>query len=151
MYENIIKLFRHCAETECIECAVAGCRGPQVFLTEAADVIEKLSKPNNKVHLCSSCEYTYPECPCGPEDAIFGNSIGNDNICACSKYIPKVSNKVFGTWEWDPDGIDWGIGAWKCSNCGSKAETWWAKDGNSNPLKFAGSHYCGNCGATMRK
>lgn len=59
--------------------------------------------------------------------------------------------EVFGTWEWDPDGMDWGIGAWKCSNCSSKAETWWAKDGNSNPLKFAGSHYCGNCGATMRK
>ena len=61
------------------------------------------------------------------------------------------NNEIFGTWEWDPDGIDWGIGAWKCSNCGSKAETWWAKDGNSNPLKCAGSHYCGNCGATMRK
>ena len=60
-------------------------------------------------------------------------------------------HEVSGTWEWDPDGIDWGIGAWKCSNCGSKAETWWAKDGNSNPLRFAGSHYCGNCGATMRR
>ena len=65
--------------------------------------------------------------------------------------VPVPPHEVFGTWEWDPDGMDWGIGAWKCSNCGSKAETWWAKDGNSNPLKFAGSHYCGNCGATMRK
>ena len=65
--------------------------------------------------------------------------------------VPVPPHEVFGTWEWDPDGIDWGIGAWKCSNCGSKAETWWAKDGNSNPLRFAGSHYCGNCGADMRR
>ena len=65
--------------------------------------------------------------------------------------IPVPPHEVVGTWEWDPDGIDYGIGAWKCSNCGSKAETWWAKDGNSNPLKFAGSHYCGNCGAAMRR
>lgn len=65
--------------------------------------------------------------------------------------VPVPSHEIFGTWEWDPDGIDYGLGAWKCSNCGSKAETWWAKDGNSNPLKFAGSHYCGNCGAAMRR
>ena len=107
MYEDFAKLLQHCSETDCTECAVAGCPGIQQFCQHAANVIKELSKSNN--------------------------------------------NEVVGTWEWDPDGIDWGIGAWKCSNCGSKAETWWAKDGNSNPLKFAGSHYCGNCGATMRK
>lgn len=95
----------------------------------------------------------------GMEMPEFGEKI---IILTSTGYVEDVSGQVIGgveavsvpphaTWEWDPDGMDWGIGAWKCSNCGSKAETWWAKDGNSNPLKCAGSHYCGNCGATMRK
>lgn len=62
-----------------------------------------------------------------------------------------VVEVVHASWEWDPDGMDWDIGAWKCSSCGSKAETWWATDEKEVPLRCAGSHYCGNCGATMRK
>lgn len=54
-------------------------------------------------------------------------------------------------WVWDPDGIDYGIGAWTCSKCGCKAETWWATDKNEFPLRCAGSNYCGNCGANMRE
>lgn len=42
MYEKKVKLFRYCAEADCTECAVAGCPGPQKFLKEAADAIEKL-------------------------------------------------------------------------------------------------------------
>lgn len=42
MYEEQIKLFRYCAEADCTECAVAGCPGPQKFLKQAVDVIEKL-------------------------------------------------------------------------------------------------------------
>ena len=68
-----------------------------------------------------------------------------------SDFVSVPPHEIFGTWEWDPDGIDWDIGAWKCSNCGSKAETWWATDEKEVPLRCAGSHYCGNCGATMRK
>ena len=44
MYDKQVTLFRYCAEADCTECAVAGCPGPQKFLQEAADVIEKLSQ-----------------------------------------------------------------------------------------------------------
>lgn len=45
---------------------------------------------NNQINLCDSCKYLYPACPSGKEkdDVIFGNGIGNDNICACNKYDP---------------------------------------------------------------
>lgn len=52
-------------------------------------------------------------------------------------------------WEWDENGMDWNLGAWRCSHCRCKAETWWATD-KHNPLRCAGSHFCGNCGADMR-
>ena len=55
---------------------------------------------------------------------------------------------VRGHWEWDENGMDWNIGAWRCSHCRSKAETWWTAD-KHNPLRCAGSHFCGNCGANM--
>lgn len=46
------------------------------------------AQPDNKVNLCDSCRFTYPSCPSETQDVIFGNGIGNDNICACSKYEP---------------------------------------------------------------
>ena len=54
--------------------------------------IEELpsAQPDNQVHLCDSCSYTYPECPSVYTDVIFGNGIGNDNICACNKCEPSA-------------------------------------------------------------
>lgn len=54
------------------------------------DVIDMPSALNNQVNLCDSCTYTYPECPSEKDDVIFGNGIGNDNICACNKYQPTI-------------------------------------------------------------
>ena len=48
------------------------------------------TQPDNQIHLCYSCEYDYPDCPCEYNDVIFGNGIGNDNICACNKYKPST-------------------------------------------------------------
>lgn len=44
MHEKIEKLLRYCAKTNCAECAVAGCPGPQAFLAAAANEIEKLRR-----------------------------------------------------------------------------------------------------------
>jgi len=55
-----------------------------------------------------------------------------------------------GRWIWNPDGMDWGLGAWCCSECRTKAETWWASDERYNPLMCSGGKFCGNCGAMMR-
>lgn len=57
---------------------------------------------------------------------------------------------VVAHWYWDENGMDWGLGAWKCSNCRTKPETWWEADENNNPYRCSGGHYCGNCGADMR-
>ena len=53
-----------------------------------------------------------------------------------------------GRWVWDENGMDWNLGAWKCSECHCKPETWWEAD-KGNPYRCAGSSYCNNCGAKM--
>lgn len=53
-----------------------------------------------------------------------------------------------GKWVWDENGMDWGLGAWTCSECHRKPETWWEAD-KGNPYRCAGSRYCNNCGAKM--
>ena len=40
---------------------------------------------NNKVNLCDSCQNNYPECN---GDVLFGDGVGNDNICCCNCYKP---------------------------------------------------------------
>ena len=53
-----------------------------------------------------------------------------------------------GKWVWDENGMDWGLGAWTCSECHLKPETWWEAD-KGNPYRCAGSSWCNNCGARM--
>lgn len=60
-----------------------------------------------------------------------------------------VVKVVHASWVWNPDGMDWGIGAWVCGKCKSRPETWWNTVKESHPLRCSGSHYCGNCGAKM--
>ena len=50
-------------------------------------------KLNNQIHLCDSCKYDYPNCPSKNEDVLFGNGVGNDNICCCAKYIASADMK----------------------------------------------------------
>ena len=76
-------------------------------------------------------------------------------IAACKeivRYFPAadVVEVVHASWVWNPDGMDWGIGAWVCGKCGSRPETWWNTVKECHPLRCSGSRYCGNCGADMR-
>lgn len=41
---------------------------------------------DTKRNLCSECCYPYPECPATENDVIFGDGVGNDNICCCEKF-----------------------------------------------------------------
>lgn len=52
------------------------------------------AQPDNQIKLCDSCYYSYPDCPSKNDDVIFGNGIGNDNICACNKYKPSVQPEI---------------------------------------------------------
>lgn len=71
------------------------------------DMVKKIppGRPDNQVHLCDSCKYDYPNCPSESDDVIFGNGIGNDNICACNKYKPS-SQPDLGKYEYHYDHTD---------------------------------------------
>lgn len=58
-----------------------------------------------------------------------------------------------GHWVWDEktrdeNGIDWGVGAWRCSLCKCKNHNI-PENKNEIPLRWAGSKYCPNCNAKM--
>ena len=95
---------------------------------QAADAIEEL-----QTHLGEQIELQTKE-----------QGVLLDRIVELEQQIPK-----HGEWIWDNNGMDWGIGAWKCKNCHSKPNTYWECDRDINPLRFSGSHYCPNCGAKM--
>lgn len=53
-----------------------------------------------------------------------------------------------GEWKYDPNGMDWGLGAWVCSVCGCKNNNLGMSE-RINPYLFSGSKFCPNCGAKM--
>lgn len=59
-----------------------------------ADMALPSAQPDNQTNLCDSCDYSYPDCPSKKDDVIFGNGIGNDNICACNKYKPSAQQWI---------------------------------------------------------
>ena len=58
-----------------------------------------------------------------------------------------------GKWILDPDGMDWNLPAWRCSLCGCRNDNIGVvakgEGLGQNPLMWAGSKYCPNCGARM--
>lgn len=55
-----------------------------------------------------------------------------------------------GEWVYNPNGNDWGLGAWECSECCCKNDNL-GMSKEINPYLFAGGKYCGNCGARMTR
>lgn len=53
-----------------------------------------------------------------------------------------------GKWRWNQNGMDWGLGAWECSECACRNNNL-PINKKINPLVFSGSKYCPNCGAPM--
>ena len=96
-------------------------------------------KLNNQIHLCDSCKYDYPNCPSENEDVLFGNGIGDDNICCCAKYIVSV-DRPHGEWiEVCDTSRICSITRLQCSKCGEE----WLPEYTS---RF---NHCPNCGALM--
>ena len=95
----------------------------QCGLDTAYDIIENIPsvEPNNQVHLCDFCKYNYPECLTEGSDVIFGNGMGHDNICACTKFeikqerTAKVKSKSYYGTTTNTVGYFTCIG--KCGNC----------------------------------
>ena len=63
----------------------------------------------------------------------------------------KEQEAKTGHWILDPNGMDWNISAWKCSECHHKHDGLPIMDGvnEKNIYRWAGSRFCPNCGVRM--
>ena len=71
------------------------------------------------------------------------------------EYICNLKEET-AEWIYDPNGMDWSLPAWVCSNCRQKNDmipTIIQYPGGArkvvNPYTWAGSKYCPNCGMEM--
>ena len=71
-------------------------------------------------------------------------------------YKKGMSERKTGQWIYDPDGMDWGLPAWRCSECKGRNDmiptSIQYKDGPrrvTDPYRWAGSSFCPNCGTKM--
>ena len=66
---------------------------------------------------------------------------------------PKVEAKAieYAHWVYDPNGLNWGLGAWVCSSCHIMNNNIPTMQPDINPLLFSGSRFCPNYGKTMVK
>lgn len=64
--------------------------------------------------------------------------------------LPSAESKT-GKWVLDPNGMDWNIPAWRCSECGFVANYIGVevKGIGNNPMNWAGSKFCPQCGARI--
>ena len=100
--EEAIKTLQHCgAENFCPHCiSTTNCYGCNMrdALDMAIEALKEQTTPtiklNNQIHLCDSCKYNYPNCPSENEDVLFGNGVGNDNICCCAKYFVSADRPI---------------------------------------------------------
>lgn len=79
-----------------------------------------------------------------------GYGVCFDNAAKMIELLPAadVAPVKRGEWVWNPNGMDWGLGAWECSECACRNNNL-AMNSKMNPLVFSGSKYCPNCGAKM--
>lgn len=75
-----------------------------------------------------------------------------EDIYKALEAVPAIKPKR-GEWVLDPNGMDWNIPAWRCSRCGFVANYIGVEVNGfgSNPMNWAGSNFCPNCGADMRE
>ena len=92
--------------------------------------------PKAEANIFENCRY----CTCLDSDQI--NEILNSIPAA------NVVERKKGQWIWDDDGMDWGIGAWRCSSCKARSPMWWNTE-RTNPRNKSGHCFCPNCGAEM--
>ena len=59
-----------------------------------------------------------------------------------------VAPVVPAMWVWNPNGMDYELGAWQCGRCFTRNNNL-PMNNKINPLMFTGSKYCPECGAKM--
>lgn len=80
-----------------------------------------------------------------------GTMLDDDRYYKRLKDLPSA-DRPQGKWVLDPNGMDWNIPAWRCSRCGFVANYIGTETNGlgRNPMNWAGSKYCPNCGAHMK-
>lgn len=68
--------------------------------------------------------------------------------CVEQTKAADVAEVKHGKWVWNPNGIDWGLGAWQCSECACRNSNIPTVH-RINPLRYLGTNFCPNCGARM--
>lgn len=68
--------------------------------------------------------------------------------CIEAMDVVDVEPVIHAKWIYNPNGMDWGLGAWQCSNCGY-VNTSFGMDNRIHAKFYAGSKRCGSCGAKM--
>ena len=95
--------------------------------------------------LAGTCEATKEERDIS-DDVMFN---GRPDWCP----LEEVKTRQHGHWVFDPDGHDWGLSAWVCSECKTVNNNLPVMDGidERTVYRFAGSRFCPQCGAMMRR
>ena len=99
------------------------------------------------------CINSFERMKCG------GIGIADELVCdTCKralKYIDTLEAKLaesepvrHGRWIYNPNGMDFNLGAWECSVCTQKNNNLPCSR-NISPYICVGSKYCPNCGARM--
>lgn len=57
---------------------------------------------------------------------------------------------IYAHWVYDRNAVDWDIGGWVCSMCHTRNDNL-PLDERISPYSYAGSNFCPNCGAKMRR
>ena len=102
--------------------------------------------------------------PSNPMYTVSCKSCIHNNVCYTKKTVDGMEEQVrcFGCrdyflnstmtaeWIYDENGNDWGLGAWICSQCGSKNDNL-GMNKDIDPYVFAGSKFCPHCGLRMSR
>ncbi|MBD5129790.1 MAG: hypothetical protein HDT43_07685 [Ruminococcaceae bacterium] len=67
-------------------------------------------------------------------------------LTAYSMAIAALERTASASWVWSDNAIDWNIGAYVCSACGSRNENLLQ---GVNPYSCSGSKFCPQCGKEM--
>lgn len=112
------------------------------------EIVDKMSETKAETVLCALADRA---CPFqGKEYAwcLTCPHISEEDRALVKKAVAEPKT---GKWELDPDGMDWNIPAWRCSECGFRA-SYIGVEANgfgNNPMNWAGSKFCPQCGARI--
>ena len=85
-------------------------------------------------------------------DELIKDRVENDPVRIAAQCAPTVGAEPvrYGNWVWNPNAMDWGLGAWQCSECHSSNISL-PMNTNLSPYAFMCGQYCPCCGAKMKE